>query len=69
MPPLLLGRKVPVRRPPGRPRKQERVTSEKAPEARVELFGVAEREVALLGRASTDHLWWIAPARHRWHNP
>jgi plasmid stabilization system protein ParE len=30
VPPLLLGRRVPVRRPPGRPRKQERVTSEKA---------------------------------------
>ena len=34
----LLGRRARVRRPPGRPRRQERVTSKKASEARLELF-------------------------------
>ena len=62
VPRLLLDRKAPVRRPHGRPRKQRRVTSEKAPEAPMELFGVAQREAAFLSR----RLWWVEPDRRGW---
>jgi len=43
----LLGRRARVRRPPGRPRRQERVTSKKASEARLELFD----------DTGSDHRW------------